>query len=177
MTCRNGFQETDCWTIFGDPSLMVRTAIPGEMNVSHSSTIALGETSFTISCDAEGGIAALSMNGEVLGTAIVTSGSATIVFDPLSETGMADVVVTAFNYRPYISTVEVIAADGPYIVISTVTLNDQNGNNNGMIDYAESQVYLTIGLTNVGTELAEGVNSTITGNIDYISIENFVLSI
>ncbi len=169
---QNGFQETDCWTIFGDPSLMVRTAIPAEMNVSHPSTIALGETSFTISCDAEGGIAALSMNGEVLGTAIVTSGSATIVFDPISGTGMADVVVTAFNYRPYISTAEVIAADGPYIVLTGATLNDQNGNSNGMIDYAESQVYLTIGLTNVGTELAEEVNSTITGNIDYISIEN-----
>jgi len=75
-----GYTMTDTWTIFGDPSLEVRTAAPQDLTVTNPSTIFLGSSSTTITCDAEGALATLSMDGEILGSAIVEGGSATITF-------------------------------------------------------------------------------------------------
>ena len=47
------YTETDCWTIFGDPSVVVRTSYPEDIAISHSNTISVDETSFTITCDAD----------------------------------------------------------------------------------------------------------------------------
>jgi len=47
-------------------------------------------------------------------------------------------VVTAFNYIPYISTIDVVPASGPYIVYTSNIVNDASGNNNGLIDYGEN---------------------------------------
>ncbi|MEJ2594388.1 MAG: C25 family peptidase C-terminal domain-containing protein, partial [bacterium] len=171
---QGGFTETDCWTIFGDPSVVVRTAIPAAMEVSHTPAITLGETSFTVACNAEGALATLSLDGEILGSAVVSSGSATIEFDPVSVTGIADIVITAFNYRPYISTVELIPADGPYLIVSSVTVSDEAANGNGLLDYAESGIFLTIGLTNIGTETANGVEASLAGDLVYIEMDGSV---
>lgn len=160
---------TDTWTIFGDPSLSIRTAAPADMMVSHPATLFLGATSITITSDAEGGIAALTMNGEILGTATVEGGSATITFDPLNNVGLTNFVVTGFNFRPYITTIEVVPNAGAFIVYATNTINDASGNNNGMLDYNES-ILLTVGLSNVGVEAAEDVNVTISSSSEFITI-------
>ncbi len=168
---QGGFTETDCWTIFGDPSVVVRTAIPAVMEVNHSPAITLGETSFTVGCNAEGALATLSLDGDILGSAVVSSGSATIEFDPVSVTGIADIVITAFNYKPYISTVELIPADGPYLIVTSVTVSDEAANGNGLLDYAESGIFLTIGLTNIGTETAAGVEASLAGDLVYLEMD------
>jgi len=85
------------------------------------------------------------MDGEILGSAIVEGGSATITFTELSSVGTADFVVTAFNYIPYISTIDVVPASGPYIVYTSNIVNDASGNNNGLIDYGEKYL-LTVEL-------------------------------
>ena len=167
---QGGYSETDCWTIFGDPSVMVRTAVPADMTVSHPAGLPLGSTSFTVSSDAEGGLAALTMDGEIIGTAIVEGGAATITFEALSVPGEATVVVTAFNYRPSITTLNVVAADGPYLVMASVSMNDQNGNDNGQADYAESEIFLTVGISNIGTEQATSVLVDIVAESEFVNI-------
>jgi len=61
-----------------------------------------------------------------------------LLFTELSSVGTADFVVTAFNYIPYISTIDVVPASGPYIVYTSNIVNDASGNNNGLIDYGEN---------------------------------------
>ena len=164
-----GYSETDAWTIFGDPSVEVRTAAPQDLVVTNPSTIFLGSSSTTITCDAEGALATLSMNGEILGSAIVEGGSATITFTELSTVGTADFVVTAFNYIPYISTIDVVPASGPYIVYTSNIVNDASGNNNGLIDYDEN-ILLTVELTNVGIADAINVTTTLSTTCEYIEL-------
>ncbi|RLD44225.1 MAG: hypothetical protein DRI89_03510 [Bacteroidetes bacterium] len=164
-----GDEMTDTWTIFGDPSLYIRTAAPAEMTVTHPSTLFIGASSMTITCDAEGALAALTLDGEILGTATVESGSATITFDPLDGLGVTDFVVTAFNYSPYITTIEIVPNEGPYVVYVSNEVNDASGNDNGLVDYNEN-ILLSIGLSNVGIEDALDVDATITVSSEYVEL-------
>ncbi len=171
-----GDAMTDTWTIFGDPSVMVRTDIPQAMTASIPSTIFMGSTQLTISSDADGGIAALTMNGEIISTATIENGSATLVFTPLDNIGVMDLVITAFNYFPIESIVEVVAANGPYIVNVADTIDDSNGNNNGFIDYTEN-ILLTLYQSNVGVDDAQNVECIISTENEFVvitdSIENY----
>ena len=165
-----GNEMTDTWTVFGDPSLVIRTSIPQDMVVSHPTELHIGESSMTLSCNAEGAKAALTYNGTILGTAFVTGGTATIMFDALSELGTADLVVTAYNYRPYISTLEMIPEMGPFMTISDKIINDVNGGNgDGLMDYAED-IDLSIGLTNVGVEDGFGIYGFLSSTSPYITV-------
>ncbi len=170
-----GFNETDHWTIFGDPSLVVRTAVPMDLTVTHPSALLLGTSSMTVTCDAEGAIAALSMNGELIGSAVIEGGSATIEYDPLLTVGTEDFVVTAFNYKPYIATIDIVPAEGPYIIYANHVVNDETGNNNGLIDYNET-ISLDFTIENVGVVEAD-VEVLLTIDNPYIilidSVENF----
>ena len=170
-----GDEMTDTWTIFGDPSLVIRTAVPMDLTVTHPSALLLGTSSMTVTCDAEGAIAALSMDGELIGSAVIEGGSATIEYDPLITVGTADFVVTAFNYKPYITTIDIVPADGPYIIYSNHVVNDETGNNNGLIDCGET-ITLDFTIENVGIEDAD-VEVMITTENPYVtlidSVENF----
>mgnify|MGYP002725489894 CR=1 FL=1 len=164
-----GDEMTDTWTIFGDPSLEIRTSTPQDLTVTHPASVILGSTSMSITCDAEGAFAAFSLNGEIIGSAIVEGGSATITYEGLTNLGTADFVVTSFNYRPYISTIEIVPAEGPYIVYATNIINDSTGNNDGLMDYSED-ILLTVGLSNVGLEEAVGVTATLATTSEYIEL-------
>lgn len=165
----NGDDMTDTWTIFGDPSLEIRTAVPQDLAVTHSPSVFLGESSFTVNCNFDGAFATLSLNGEILGSSTIENGLTVITFDPLSSLGTADIVVTAFNHIPYISTVEIVPAAGPFVTYATNTINDSAGNNNGLMDYSES-ILLTVGLVNSGVDDAIGVTATISTTSEYVEI-------
>ncbi len=162
-----GDEMTDTWTCFGDPSLMVRTAMPAEMTVTYNNSIFLGSTQLSVSCDAEGALVALTGDGEILGTAYVEGGIANIQFEALTEVGMLDLVITGFNYLPHIGQVEVIPADGPYVVYASHEINDENAN--GQLDYGESS-FLSINLENIGTEDATNVSATLWTEDEYITM-------
>ncbi len=164
-----GDEMTDTWTVFGDPSLMVRTAAPANMTVSMDPAILLGSTTFTIDCDAEGGLAALTSNGSILSTAIVENGEAVLQFDPMTQPGLVDLVITAFNYRPAITQIDVIAANGPYLLYANHTNNDSLGNNNNVPEYGET-IFLTIGIENLGVEDGIDVLTTISISDPYVEI-------
>lgn len=167
-----GYEMTDTWTIFGDPSLLIRTAVPADMTVVHPDTLSPESSSLTLTCDAEGGLAVLSLNGQILGTAIVEDSSATITFDPPEEEGTADLVVTAFNYRPYISTIEIVPNNNAYVVYANNRVNDSLGNNDSLIDYSED-IFLSVGLTNIGSVDAGDVYAELSSTSPYV---NFLVS-
>jgi hypothetical protein len=164
-----GDAMTDTWTCFGDPSVMVRTAFPQTMTVTHNPVILLGASQFVVNSNAEGGLVCLTINNEIIGTANVVGGSATVSFDPLNTIETVTVALTAYNYIPYLSDVDIVPASGPYVSYTSHILNDISGNNNGIADYGES-ILLTIELENVGSAIANGVNVTISSSDPYIII-------
>jgi len=111
-----GWAETDAWTVFGDPSVQVRTDTPATMTVSHVSEIQQGTTTFEVTVtDVEGALCAISRNYELLGYAYTdATGHATIEFDqPITGEEPLDLVVTAFNKMTYMAQITIITNNPP----------------------------------------------------------------
>jgi agmatine/peptidylarginine deiminase len=105
------YDEIDTWTLFGDPSLQIRTDTPIDMDVDHSTSVMSGETEFEVTVTGiEGALCAVSFNGHLLGYAYTdSSGNALITFnESIEDMEELDFVVTAFNTMPYITTLEVM---------------------------------------------------------------------
>ncbi len=167
-----GDEMTDTWTCFGDASLMVRTAMPQTMTVSHDPILFLGATQMNVICDVEGGRATLSIDGTILDTEVISGGSATLSFAALNTIGSVTLTITGFNYLPYIAEIDVIPATGPYVLLDLYQIIDGDGNNNGLPDYNES-FDLATAMKNMGVEDAANVEVTLTANDPYITITDF----
>lgn len=164
-----GDDMTDTWLCFGDPSLLVRTAQPAVISVTHNPTVFLGSTEFSVNANSEGARVVLSLDGEMIASAIVEGGIANLSFDALSNVGMLNLAVLGFNAIPYLTEVEIIPASGPYVVFASYELNDAAANNNGILDYNEA-VLFNIDMKNVGIEVASNVQVTLSTADTYITI-------
>jgi len=168
----DGTVETDAWTIFGDPSLMIRTAAPQTMTVTHPDDLFIGSSALTIYCDREGALAALTLRDhQILGTAAISEGTGVIIFEPLTAADTLSLVLTAYNCVPYTAEIRVIQAEGPYLVFDACQVNDATGNGNGMLDYGEN-VGLSLSMKNVGTEDAGDVTVTLASGDPYVTISD-----
>jgi len=104
-------EDFESWLVFGDPTLQFRTKTPQEMEISHLPLIPLGSSEFSVNCDANGALCAVSYIDEneeviILGYAVVADGVAEIVFDePVTIPGELTLAVTGFNKVTYLSTV------------------------------------------------------------------------
>lgn len=96
-----GYEMTDTWTIFGDPSLMIRTDNPKLMQVKHEETIQMNEEYFTVQCNVEDAFVTLTTNFQIIGTGIIKNGSCQIQLPELDVEDTVLVTITAFNYIPY----------------------------------------------------------------------------
>ena len=88
-TSGRNLEDFNSWTIFGDPTLMIRTKTPQAMTISHASTMPLGANTFSVSCNVNNALATLSYtdgNNEVniIATAIVSGGIANLTFSPIT---------------------------------------------------------------------------------------------
>ncbi|HYV91422.1 MAG TPA: C25 family cysteine peptidase [Chitinophagales bacterium] len=166
----SGYDMTDTWTIFGDPSVMVRTAEPMTMTVTHDPEVLLGSNQFTVYCDDDGALVSITNSDTILGTGNSSGGFATIQFaNALANIDSVLITVTAFNKVPYIATIPAAAANGPYVVNTSTVINDVSGNNNGLADYNET-VGFDITLQNVGSATAQGIVATLTTTDPLITI-------
>lgn len=112
----DGWYETDAWTVFGDPSLQVRTATPAEMIVTQTGEIEQTATSYEVTVtDVAGALCALSQNYNLLGFAYTDETGHAIIglTQPIQGEQALDLVVTAFNKMPYMTQVNVITNNPP----------------------------------------------------------------
>ncbi|HPJ62125.1 C25 family cysteine peptidase [Lentimicrobium sp.] len=170
----NSGMKTYYWEIYhlmGDPSLMIYYSVPPPLSATYLSTLMIGMNSLTVSTEAYATVA-LSGNGVLLDAKVTgLSGSVTLNFSPLSAPGNLDIVITKQNRQPHTGTIQVIPAEGPYIVYTDNTVNDPppSGNNNGVMDYDETNL-LSVYLENVGVETAGNVVATLSSASSYITI-------
>lgn len=165
----DGDAMTDTWTIFGDPSVMVRTAMPDSIVVVHAANMFFGSSEFTVNANTEGALVALSINNQLIGTGFISGGATTITISPQANIDTVDIIVTAFNHKPYFGSAFLIPNTGPYLVYSSNMVNDFTGNNNGLLDYGES-INISLALNNIGILDATNVNVKITSADLYITI-------
>lgn len=136
------------WILFGDPSLMVRTANPTEMNVSlNPSTLLIGMSELNLTVDADYAIATLSMDGQVISSTKIVNGEGTLSFEPLTNVGNATLVILGYNKVTYIQDIEVIPADGAFVTVSGYTPNFAPVN---------QETSLSLSFKNVGNDPTSG---------------------
>jgi hypothetical protein len=157
------------YNILGDPSLMPFFTQGDENFVSHLSIFPLGQSSLTVSALADSYVA-ISMNGMLLGTALVdASGEVTIGFEEVTQAGEIDIVVTRPQTKPYINKIPTVVLEGPFISLESFTVNDEAGNNNNTPDYGET-FNLNIALKNIGVDEGTNITAVLTGEDQYFTV-------
>ena len=171
----DGVATADTWTIFGDPSTMFRSKTPQEMTISHPSSLTVGQNTVDVSSDADETLIAITreIDGEViiLGAGYANNGSTTINIAALDEPCTIKITATAYNKVTYQQEIMVVVPEGPYVTNGGYTINDSEGNNNGMADYNET-IKLNYTLNNVGVEAANNVNLAISSSSNDITISD-----
>ena len=157
-----GEEMMDTWCIFGDPTVVMRTAFPENLALGHQDVYFLGTPSITVTSANEGALVALTFNGEILGTGFVENGTVTMeLAEPISVPGDYLITGTAYNTIPYQAVVQAVPAAGPYVLSNGNTTVDITGDSDGNVDQGES-IALELNLANVGIETAMDVMVTIT---------------
>ena len=154
----------DTWVLFGDPSLMVRTANPTDMNVVASpSVLMLGMTDLNITADADYAIATLTLDGEILATEKIINGQCNMHFPALTTVGDAELVIVGFNKVTYMGTVEVVPAEGAYMTVNEYSMSVDQANYGETID-------MSINVKNVGVETANNIAVSLSTENEYLNI-------
>ncbi|MDB4859624.1 C25 family cysteine peptidase [Candidatus Marinimicrobia bacterium] len=114
----SGYDETDHWTLIGDPSVELRTNTPSNLNVSHSDSMEASEPALeiTVSGNNDHVVGALSYEGTYLGSCYLDgSNSCVIVSDEdLSNFTEVTLTVTGYNKSPYITQITMGSACSGY---------------------------------------------------------------
>jgi hypothetical protein len=111
----SGWDMTDTWHIFGDPSVEVRTDTPAAMTVAHDPEITEGATSWLVQVPGVAdALCALSRDGVLLGFAYTDDNGDAIIdlAEPVPAGSDLALVVTGFNLMPYEATVPVVPETG-----------------------------------------------------------------
>ena len=106
----DGENMADTWTVFGDPSIMVRTKNPDTLIVSHATSLPVGVTSLLVTCNENGARATLSLHDTILATGLVNNDTVVFSFPALLNPDDT-VLLTVSNYNaiPYQSNIYIIA--------------------------------------------------------------------
>jgi len=160
------------WEIYhlmGDPSVMIYFSVPAPLLANHYASVPLGMNALTVTTE-PGAYVAISFNGTLLDAQLAdATGVANLVFSPLANVGIADVVATMQNREPYIGIVNIIPGNTPFVIYNSHNIDDSKGNSNGQAD-CDEDILLDVDLENVGSQLAQGVQATIYSTNPYITI-------
>ncbi len=160
----SGENEFLNWTIFGDPSIAVRTKAAQVMTVNHAGALIIGQNTYDVSVPGvTGALCALYADGILYGTGVTDhSGNTTIVMDePPATVVTLTLTVTAYNMVTVQNEVPALPPEGPYLVLNTCTVMDPDGDVDGELDEGES-ADLEISLENVGVEPATAVSAVLS---------------
>ena len=154
--------------LFGDAFTTVYTEMPQNLNVVHNPVMVTGVPTFDVSAD-ENSLIALTLNGEIVGVAEGTGSTVSIDVPVITPGNVVTLTVTKQNYYRYTAQIQVVPAEGPYVVVDSCMVNDASGNNDGLVDYAESPL-LSLRAYNVGVSDASNVTINIHSNDEFVAI-------
>ena len=146
---------------FGDGSIMPYHTQPAANNVSHASTINIGASSFAVSA-AAGSYVAITKDNVILGVEVVpSSGTVNVPISGLTSAGDVMIVVTRQQRQPYITTIQAISNNGPYISLDSYTPN---------IALVGQTTNLSMTFKNVGTQATSGTTTVTLTSSDSNSL-------
>ena len=114
----SGEDETDHWILFGDPSIVLRTDQPSSLSITHSGSLDPSDGAYEVIIDEnhDNVLAALSYNGELLGSSYADNNVAVIILeDDVSDYEELTLTVTGYNTITVIESVQTGEACVGYI--------------------------------------------------------------
>ncbi len=161
------------WTIYnlmGDPSLSCYLGVPAANPVTHPSTIMVGWTDIAITA-APNSYCGLTKDGVLVSAGTTdASGNLTLPFWTTVTPGTAHLCVTAQNRQPYQADIPVVAPSGPYLILETTVVHDQEyGDGDDTCDAGET-VNLGVTIKNVGVEASEAMVCVLTSSDPLVTI-------
>ena len=169
-----GQSEFKNWTIFGDPSVMVRNDAAYALTVNSQPVHLIGTTSYDVTVSSPAGPLAgatvCAMNEEIYAVGTTdAAGMVTLNIDPMMP-GEFTLTITGWNAVPSITAIDVIPPDGPYVVFNDYEIQDDiTGNGNSQLDYGET-VQIGMYAENVGVAEAVGTTGSITTDDPLVTI-------
>ena len=149
---------------FGDGSVMPYLTQPAANTVNHANTIIIGAPTFTVSADPSSYVS-ITKNNEILGVAQVPeAGTVEVPINGLVAPGEVMVVITRQQRQPYITTIQAIAPDGPYLTLDSFEPNTA---------HVGDATDLSLTFKNVGIDATSGITTiTLTPNDDNVTVES-----
>ncbi|MBR4146541.1 MAG: T9SS type A sorting domain-containing protein [Bacteroidales bacterium] len=159
MAPNDSYQTFNAWILFGDPSMMLRTANPTNMNVTmNPSVLMIGMNTLEVSADNTAyGIATLSNAEGIIATAKIIDGSATLAFPALSNVETLTLTVMGFNKVTEIVSMDVLPAEGAFVSVDSFTP--------GNVPVNEEQL-MSITFKNVGVDPTSGTTNVVLSSTD-----------
>jgi hypothetical protein len=166
--------EYEGWSVQGDPDLDIWTAYPTTPEITHSSTVPAGSSTFVVTVESGGTpldkvLVCAYAEGEVYETDLTDlSGQVSLNINPV----LADTVwvtVTGHDLYPY-EGYAVVTIDGPFLEHESHVIDDSaTGNNDGMPSPGET-VDLTVTLRNSGPDDAVNTYGILRSTDPYVTL-------
>lgn len=158
------------FTAHCDAFLRLYTEVPQTMTVNHQQVQIAGLTTFQITAP-EGTKIALTKgegeNLEIIAVAEATGSMQNIEIPSQTPPTIIKLTVTGQNYIRYQADVEVVPAEGPYVIVNSFSLS----NGATQLNFSDEADF-DIVLKNVGVETAPAGTATISTDSEYVTITN-----
>lgn len=163
---QSGYDMTDTWTLFGDPSLQFRKKNPTTLTVTHPATITPNWTSVNVTVNNNDATVTLMHRDTLFSVRHVMSGATHHGFASLQAGDSIMVSVTAPNTKPYFGVIKVVAPTD----VNTVAVNTDG------ISIFPNPAQNTVRINGIGADVAYKVTdmsgktvlsgTTVKGSID-----------
>ena len=172
----NNYDKDITYTMFTahcDAFLRIYTQVPQEMEIIHPEVVLAGLGEITITAPQGCTVSLVKENAEgeweILSVAEGTGDPMNMEFPAQVPPTQIHIVATGQNYLRYEAVMDVIPADGPYIVFDSKVIHDENGN--GQVDFGEN-ISLDVTMKNVGSENMDAFSATISSESEYVTLIN-----
>lgn len=161
----DGVEEYKSWTIFGDASLMMRSKTPTLISAEYNPVLLIGMNNLLVQTEPNARLT-LSANDVIYGKAIADAGGTALITLEVLPAEPMDLTLTiaAFNKVTHMGIVQVLPADGPYLIVTGVNVNS------GVPAHYGELVNIQIDMENVGNDPAENISVTIETADPYLSV-------
>jgi hypothetical protein len=162
------------WNLLGDPAMNLWTAVPSDLNVSHTSTLTIGPSDLTVFVTSargpvEGALVGCAKGAEVYAWGVTDAAGRAVVSVAPASAGTLSVTVTARNGLPYEGSVQVIDS-GPLLVYAGLSIDDTGGGNgDGLLSPGEAAA-ISVGVGNIGDETAASPVVTFRTRDDHATV-------
>ena len=155
------------WILFGDPTLLMRTAEPAQLELSYNEIVPVGVPSVTISSPVENARVVIAYGTEIVAVGNIQNGEYTLTFNQTYlPTDTLHVLATAPNYLPYEGVITFIPNEGPYVIIGDLAMTDEevpfvNNQHNNLPEFGK-RMKVTPKIINIGNADASNVRINIS---------------